>query len=158
NFNIAPLQRIGAGFEAGPPPTRLVIPGAPPAVVLICYEAIFPGRMHPKDKRPEWIATVTNDSWFGDSSGPRQHFDQARLRAIETGLPLARSANSGVSGLIDGTGRVRARIPLYRQGVIDAALPKALAPTLYTRFGDLLFWLIMAGATAAGFSVGRTSR
>lgn len=154
---LAQLAPYDDGFAMGPGPATIDVGGAPFAP-LVCYEAIFPGRMHPKDKRPEWIATVTNDSWFGDSSGPRQHFDQARLRAIETGLPLARSANSGVSGLIDGTGRVRARIPLYRQGVIDAALPKALAPTLYTRFGDLLFWLIMAGATAAGFSVGRTSR
>lgn len=154
---LAQLAPYDDGFTMGPGPATIDAGGAPFAP-LVCYEAIFPGRVHPKEKRPEWIATVTNDSWFGDSSGPRQHFDQARLRAIETGLPLARSANSGVSGLIDGAGRVRARIALYKTGVIDAALPKALRPTLYARLGDLFFWLMMAGAAATGFSIGRTSR
>ncbi|HNR76392.1 MAG TPA: apolipoprotein N-acyltransferase, partial [Parvularculaceae bacterium] len=121
------------------------------AGALICYEAIFPGRVYPKGDRPDWIATVTNDSWFGDSSGPRQHFDQARLRSIETGLPMARSANSGVSGLIDGAGRVVRRIGLYETGVIDAPLPEALPATLYARVGDLLFALMLIGGAFIGF-------
>ena len=90
NLNIAPLQRIGAGFEAGPEPTRLVVPGAPPAVVLICYEAIFPDMIPRGDGRPGWIVMVTNDAWFGGGSGPYQHYAMARYRAIEEGLPVAR--------------------------------------------------------------------
>jgi len=143
------------GFTKGKGPQTLRA-GGPAFAPLICYEAIFPGRIHPRADRPDWIATVTNDSWFGDSSGPRQHFDQARLRAIETGLPMARAANSGVSGLIDAAGRVRARIPLYRQGVIDAALPERLSETLYARVGDLLFWLLMISAAFIGFCLDRT--
>lgn len=136
---LAPYDE-GFAFGAGP----ATISGAGPSfAALICYEAIFPGRVYPKGERPEWIATVTNDGWFGDSSGPRQHLDQARLRSIETGLPMARSANTGVSALFDGAGRLIARVPLYQTGVIDNPLPRALAPTLYQRVGDTLFWLMM---------------
>lgn len=154
---LAQLAPYDDGFDKGAGPATISV-GGPSFAPLVCYEAIFPGRIHPADQRPDWIATVTNDSWFGDSAGPRQHFDQARLRAIETGLPMARSANSGVSGLIDGAGRVRARIALYETGVIDAALPRALPETFYARFGDAVFWLLMAGAGLIGFSVGRTRR
>ena len=138
------------GFAKGRGP-RTIRAGGPAFAPLICYEAIFPGRVYPKGDRPDWIATVTNDSWFGDSSGPRQHFDQARLRSIETGLPMARSANSGVSGLIDGAGRVVRRIGLYETGVIDAPLPEALPATLYARVGDLLFALMLIGGAFIGF-------
>ncbi|NWG91105.1 MAG: apolipoprotein N-acyltransferase, partial [Parvularculaceae bacterium] len=156
-LGLAQLAPYDDGFRRGPGPATISI-GGPPFAALVCYEAIFPGRIYPRDRRPAWIATVTNDSWFGDSSGPRQHFDQARLRTVETGLPMARSANSGVSGLIDGTGRVRARIPLYKTGVIDAALPAPLPPTLYARLGDLPFALMMAAAGFAGFFAGRPAR
>ena len=146
-----------AGFTMGAGP-ETISAGGPAFAPLVCYEAIFPGRVYPKGDRPEWIATVTNDSWFGDSSGPRQHFDQARLRAIETGLPMARSANSGVSGLFDALGREVARVPLYKTGVIDAALPRALPGVFYDRYGDLAFILMMAVAGFFGFFSGRTSR
>lgn len=145
------------GFTPGGGPKTLRAGGTSFAP-LVCYEAIFPGRVYPRNDRPEWIAIVTNDSWFGDSSGPRQHFDQARLRAIETGLPMARSANSGVSGLIDPVGREIARVPLYKQGVIDAALPRALPATVYARFGDLWFFLMLAGAGYFGFFPRRAIR
>lgn len=145
------------GFTKGAGPKTIRV-GGPAFAPLICYEAIFPGRVYPRGDRPDWIATVTNDSWFGDSSGPRQHFDQARLRAIETGLPMARSANSGVSGLIDPVGRVRARVGLYKTGVIDAPLPAPIGATLYAKIGDLFFWLMMAGAAIAGIPLARTTR
>lgn len=145
------------GFTPGEGP-KTIRAGGPAFAPLVCYEAIFPGKVYPESDRPDWIATVTNDSWFGDSSGPRQHFDQARLRAIETGLPMARSANSGVSGLFDALGREVARVPLYKTGVIDAALPRPLPATFYDRYGDLVFWLMMAGAGFFGFFSRRTSR
>ncbi len=154
---LAQLAPYDDGFRKGPGPAIIDV-GGPPFAALVCYEAIFPGAIYPRGKRPGWIATVTNDSWFGDSSGPLQHFDQARLRAIETGLPMARSANSGVSGLIDGAGRVRARIGLYEAGVIDAALPAALPAPLYARLGDLVFWAMMAAAAFFGFFAGRPAR
>ena len=142
------------GFTGGDGPKTIRVGGAAFSP-LICYESIFPGRVYPPGDRPEWIATVTNDSWFGDTAGPRQHFDQARLRSIETGLPMARAANSGVSGLIDGAGRVIDRIGLNSTGVIDAALPEALPTPLYARVGDLLFFLMLIAGAFAGFFAGR---
>lgn len=154
---LAQLAPYDDGFTPGAGPATVRV-GATAFAPLVCYEAIFPGAVYPRGDRPGWIATVTNDSWFGDSSGPRQHFDQARLRAIETGLPMARSANSGVSGLIDPAGRTLARIGLYRQGVIDAPLPAPLPATLYARAGDLIFWLMAAAGAAGVFFSLRTKR
>ncbi len=147
SVGLAQLAPYDEGFAFGAGPKTIAVEG-PPFAALICYEAIFPGRVYPRGARPEWIATVTNDGWFGDSSGPRQHLDQARLRTIETGLPMARSANTGVSALFDGAGRLIARVPLYKTGVIDKPLPRPLAPTLYQRFGDSLFWLMMVSVFA----------
>lgn len=142
---LAQLTPYGdAGFSAGEGP-RVMHAGGPAFAPLICYEVIFPGALYPKGQRPEWLLTVTNDAWFGDTSGPRQHLDMARLRAIETGLPIARSANTGISALIDGKGRMLARIGLYKEGRIEAALPPALPRTLYDRWGDALFWAMGAG-------------
>lgn len=155
---LAQLAPYDEGFAFGAGPTTIAA-GGPPFAALICYEAIFPGRVYPKGERPAWIATVTNDGWFGDSSGPRQHLDQARLRTIETGLPMARSANTGVSALFDGAGRLIARVPLYQTGVIDKPLPQPLAPTLYQRLGDAFFWLMMASVFAlALFPRGRLQK
>lgn len=147
-LGLAQLAPYDEGFAFGEGPKTLSA-GGPPFAALICYEAIFPGRVYPKGERPQWIATVTNDGWFGDSSGPRQHLDQARLRTIETGLPMARSANTGVSALFDGAGRLLERVPLYETGVIDRPLPVALEPTIYQRLGDSLFWGMMAAVFAA---------
>lgn len=147
---LAQLAPYGdAGFAAGGGP-RIVDAGGPTFSPLICYEVIFPGAMYPGAERPQWLVTVTNDAWFGDTSGPRQHLDQARLRSIETGLPMARSANTGISALIDAKGRILARVKLYQSGVIDAALPPALPRTLYDRTGDWIFWLMTAISLAIG--------
>jgi apolipoprotein N-acyltransferase len=125
SFNIAPLRRIGAGFEAGAAPTRLIVPGAPTAVVLICYEAIFPGMIPHGDARPGWIVMVTNDAWFGGGSGPYQHYAMARYRAIEEGLPVARAASGGTSAIVDAYGREVAATTL-RTEYAEAQLPPAL--------------------------------
>jgi apolipoprotein N-acyltransferase len=148
-FNIAPLQRIGAGFAAGAPPSRLVIPDAPPAVVLICYEAIFPGMTPYGDERPGWIISVTNDAWFGNGTGPEQHFAMARYRAIESGLPLARSASGGVSAIVDSFGRT---VRAARGGsAAEAQLPPALSEPPFPRSGQvlLLAFLILIAALRA---------
>ena len=127
---------VPGSFTAGKGPVTLAIPGAPPAAMLVCYEAIFPHNLIEPGKRPGWIVNVTNDGWFGHSTGPYQHLAQARLRAIEQGLPIVRVANTGISAVIDSYGRMRASLPIGTRGVIDSGLPVAAAETVYGRFGD----------------------
>jgi apolipoprotein N-acyltransferase len=123
----------------GPGPRTLALPGLPPFAATICYEAIFPGRLVDEAARPAWMLNVTNDAWYGRSSGPYQHFAIARTRAIEEGLPLVRVANNGISGVIDPAGRVIARTRLNGIGYADIALPEAAAPTFYPRIGEWIF-------------------
>ncbi len=125
----------GGGFSPGDGPKTLSVPGLPTVGPLICYEAIFSGQIVDKAHRPAWLVNVTDDAWFGDSAGPRQHFADARLRAVEEGLPLARDANSGISAIFDAFGRVTASLGLNRDGVLVAPLPGALPATLYSTFG-----------------------
>jgi apolipoprotein N-acyltransferase len=130
-----PIQLVpGDGFGAGSGPATLHLPGLPPVGPLICYEAIFPGQVAASD-RPAWLANVTNDAWFGNSSGPRQHLAAARLRAVEEGLPLARAANTGISAVFDGFGREQGRLGMRETGLVVATLPGALPPTPFARFG-----------------------
>lgn len=126
-----------SGFTPGPGPRLVSAPGLPPFLPLVCYEAIFPQGMHAPEGRAEWIVQITNDAWFGSLSGPYQHLAQARFRAIEQGLPLARAANTGVSAMIDPFGRLSAALPLGARGYIDAPLPGPLPATTYARSGDL---------------------
>jgi apolipoprotein N-acyltransferase len=86
------------------------------------------------------IAVVTNDGWYGDSAGPYQHFFQVRIRAIEEGLPAIRSANTGISGIIDSYGRIVAKSELFEETALDAPLPLPLSPTLFAHTGNGL-WL-----------------
>jgi apolipoprotein N-acyltransferase len=133
---LATLTR--GGFSAGDGPHLVEVAGLPPFLPLICYEAIFPGALAAPEGRAEWLVQVTNDAWFGEAAGPYQHFAQARVRAIEQGLPLARAANTGISAMVDPFGRVVASLPLDDKGYVDALLPGSLPPTLYVRFGDSL--------------------
>ena len=133
-----PLQimlGMGSGFAAGNGPATLHIPGLPPVGVLICYEAIFTGQIVDRDDRPDWLANATNDAWFGNSSGPRQHLAAARLRAIEEGLPLVRAANTGISAAYDAHGRMLGSLPMNVADSILVALPGKLPPTWFSRFG-----------------------
>jgi apolipoprotein N-acyltransferase len=129
------MQLIGVrgGFTAGTGPRLVEIPGAPVASPLICYEIIFPDDVTDLNTRPGWLLNLTNDAWFGTSAGPRQHFDQARTRAVEQGLPVVRAANTGISAIIDPYGRVVAELGLGEEGVIDGKLPRTLPPTLFAR-------------------------
>lgn len=126
----------GGGYSAGPGPVVIAVPGIGLAMPLICYESIFAEEVAAAPQRPRLLVLITNDAWFGTFAGPFQHFEQARLRAIEQGLPMVRVANTGVSGLIDGQGRVLGRIALGQAGALDVALPSALPPTVYARLGD----------------------
>ena len=107
------------------------------ALPLICYEAVFPNAVIDAPERPDFLMQITNDAWFGAFSGPYQHLAQARLRAVEQGLPMIRVANTGVSAMIDPLGRVTAQIPLGEAGWLDAELPAPHAPTFYARTGEV---------------------
>lgn len=150
----------GAGYTAGEEARLMDFgPGLGLARPLICYEAIFPEEIGTA-QRPGWLLQITNDAWFGTLTGPWQHFAQARLRAIEQGLPLVRVANTGVSAVVSATGQVvadvsgaRALLGMDTRGVIDAALPGALPPPLYARTGDLpLVLLLLAGLFLAAMA------
>jgi apolipoprotein N-acyltransferase len=140
------LTKVQGGFIPGTRRRTLAIPNAPRALPLICYEAVFPGDVAPGDDRPGWIVNLTNDGWFGISTGPYQHLQQARLRAIEEGLPVVRAANTGISAVIDPLGRMVARLGLGVEGVLDSSLPSAIQPTIYARSGDIPAAIIVAAA------------
>ena len=130
------LTKVAGGLIAGEARHPMQVPGAPPALPLLCYEAIFPDEVRDAGRARGLAVNLTNDGWFGLSSGPYQHFEQARLRAIEQGLPLVRAANTGISAVVDPLGRIVGSLPLGTEGLLDAPLPKAIAPTVYARFGD----------------------
>jgi apolipoprotein N-acyltransferase len=135
---IPPLTGlIGRGsFEKGQSFTTIALPGLPGFSPLVCYEATFAGEVTGPGARPSWLLNVTNDGWFGVSSGPYQHLVSARLRAVEEGLPMIRAANTGVSAVIDAYGRILASLDMEREGVIDHALPPAREATPYARWHD----------------------
>jgi apolipoprotein N-acyltransferase len=144
---ILPIGKIVGGavdFSAGHGPRTIELPGLPPASPLICYEAIFPGAVVDAAHRPDWLLNVTNDGWYGISSGPYQHFAAARMRAVEEGLPLVRAANTGISGIVDPYGRITESLELGARGVVDGALPKPLPPTLFARLGNGIALGLMA--------------
>ena len=150
---LLPIDRIVPGiadFAPGPGPATMAPAGLPPFAPLICYEAIFADAVPDGPPRPAWLANITNDGWFGRSSGPWQHFQAARLRAVERGLPMVRAANSGISAVIDPLGRVLARLPLGHRGVLDAPLPAPLetAPP-YAAIGEKALFAILLPAFAA---------
>ena len=142
-LGVRSLVHVPADFSAGPSPAPIDVPRAPRAQVLICYESLYPGFTAGGADRPGWIVNVSNDAWFGRTSGPLQHLNLASYRAIETGLPVVRATPTGVSAMIDPWGRIvdHARLDPGESGVIDAWLAQPAAITPYGRFGDLLFWL-----------------
>ncbi|TXN80006.1 apolipoprotein N-acyltransferase [Methylobacterium sp. WL8] len=154
---------VPGGFSAGTLAGQRIldVPGLPPVAATICYEAIFPGAILPAgaagaDRPPGLILNVTNDAWFGDTPGPRQHLAQARLRAVEEGLPLVRDANTGISAVIDAHGRVVAQLPIEQEAVLDADLPvRILGGTLYGRVGDWPFAAMLAACLAGALRARR---
>jgi apolipoprotein N-acyltransferase len=155
------LVHMPDDFSAGPASQPIAPWGAPAVQVLICYEALFPGVTRAgaarAGLRPAWILNVSNDAWFGVTSGPLQHLNIASYRAIEEGLPIVRATPTGVSAIIDAYGRISpgARLGLGGLGVIDAPLPPALESTPYTRAGDLYFavMLLLSGLVASAYRV-----
>jgi apolipoprotein N-acyltransferase len=151
------LVHMPEDFTAGPPPRSLAPEGLPRVQPLICYEALFPELARNAQtkgaERPAWYLNVSNDAWFGPTSGPWQHLNIASYRAIEEGIPMVRSTPTGVSAVIDAYGRTipGARLGQGQTGVIDAALPQPIGKTTYSRLGDLIFafMLLLSGASPA---------
>ena len=136
SLGLMQLTKVPGGFDRGDRRRTLAVPNAPSMLPLICYEIVFPNDIVPAGARPHWIVNLTNDGWFGVSSGPYQHLQQARVRAIEEGLPVVRAANTGISAVIDPLGRVIASLPLGAEGVMDSSLPQRIESPLYARLGD----------------------
>ncbi len=145
-FGIQGLaQSQGTGFSAGTGAPHLTLPDGTSILPLICYEGIFAGQVA-RDvgaERPDMLVLITNDGWFGPVAGPAQHLAQARLRAIETGLPMVRVANTGISALIDPAGRVVRALGMDVDGWFDVPLPAATAAPPYLRWGDWPILLLL---------------
>lgn len=145
-IGLQQLTKMRGGFTAAPKPRPILrLAGLPPILGLICYEAIFPAAVVQGAERPALLVNVTNDGWFGNTTGPRQHLHQARVRAVEEGLPMIRAANNGISAVIDANGRVLAALPLNARGVLDQSIPAPLTPPPYALWGD---WLFLVNALA----------
>lgn len=157
-YGLAPQH--GAGFSAGEGAALMDLGALGRALPLICYEAVFAHDVGAAPARPDFIIHATNDAWFGQHAGPQQHLAQARMRAIEQGLPVARAANTGISAMIDPYGRITASLGMGQAGFVDAPLPQPLAPTLYSRMGDLpvalLTLLLLGAAVLRARTIGRT--
>lgn len=153
-LGISQFVAIPGGFNSGQSSRFLTAPGLPPVLPMVCYESIFPyeiaDRIGSQPLRPGVMLNVTNDGWFGITSGPYQHFAQARLRTIEQGLPMIRAANTGISAILDPYGRTVAIAPLGIEAVVDGGLPKALPPTLFSRYpyaAPIILWIfVLVGA------------
>lgn len=156
-FLIPKLLKLPVGdkdFSSGAGAQTLNWSGLPPVSVLICYEGIFPELAVDIKNRPEWLLNVTNDAWFGISSGPYQHFQMARMRAVEQGLPLVRVANTGITAYIDEYGRIRQYLALGEKGVLDVTLQKSqIHDTIYTRYNYLFTQLLICASMIFGFFI-----
>jgi len=155
---VLPIDKIvpgQGGFVAGPGRRLIRVDGLPALSPLICYEAIFPGRVTPAEERPGWLLNLTNDAWFGNFAGPQQHFAITSTRAVEEGLPMVRAANTGISAVVDPYGRTLRHLGIGVEGVIDSPLPAALAPTPYARWGD---WIPVSLALALLAAAGPLAR
>src|SRR5262249_33497566 len=153
-LGLMQLTKVRGGIIARDSRRNQVAPGAPNFLPLVCYAIVFPGDAAPRSnqtgwvyrhlrrylcwptptttgERPRWLLNLSNDGWSGGSAGPYPHFQQARVRSIEEGLPLVRAANSGISAVIDPLGRIVKSLPMGSEGVLDAPLPQPIAPTPY---------------------------
>lgn len=149
-----PIQVVpGGGFTGGPGPDTLHVGSLPAFGPLICYEAVYPGVLVDEEDRPAWLVNITNDAWFGFSTGPRQHLAAARMRSVEEGLPLMRAANTGITAGFDAYGRELGRLPMGVPGVLVLDLPPPAQPTPFSRFGLAIPVLLAAGLLAAALVV-----
>jgi apolipoprotein N-acyltransferase len=154
------LSRLAPGsvdFDSGPGAQTLNLPLVGRVGFQLCYEMIFSGEVVDRKNRPRFIFNPSNDAWFG-SWGPPQHLAQARLRALEEGLPVLRSTPTGISAVVDAEGRVLHSLPWRTAGVIDAQLPAPKPPTLFARLGNILPLLFALLLAAIAIAVRRKAR
>jgi apolipoprotein N-acyltransferase len=142
--------QLGNGYTAGAGPAVIDLGAYGKMLPLICYEAVFPQDLR-VDARADWLLHITNDAWFGTLTGPFQHAAQARLRAIEQGLPMVRVANTGVTAVYDARGRLRADLPFGIAAHLDSVLPSPLPITPYARHGDRIALVLLACGAALAF-------
>ena len=137
--------------STGPGPRTLDLGPWGKAGVQVCYEIVFSGHVVDRKHRPDYIFNDSNDGWFG-AFGPPQHLAQARLRAIEEGLPILRATTTGISAVIDARGVVRSYLPMHRAGRLDGVVPPAAPPTLFARLGNILplGWALLVRGRAGG--------
>ncbi len=155
-FGIRSMITLPGGFTSGATQDRVItIPNLPAFVSMICYEAIFPSEILDKRVKIEWLVHVTNDAWFGSIAGPQQHLTQARVRAIERGLPLARAANTGISAMLDAKGRLVKTLGLNESGILLSALPPNSGLTIYGRFEEILFGICLMFCFALAVTLNR---
>ncbi len=150
-LGLARLAPGGLDFLPGPGPRTLDLPGFPSAGIQICYEMIFPAAVVDEAHRPAWIVNVSNDAWFG-AWGPPQHLAQARLRAIEEGLPVARVTPTGISAVIDADGRIIGSIGPLVAATLSLRMPPPHPPTPFSRYGhwtSAAFGALILAAAAA---------
>jgi apolipoprotein N-acyltransferase len=148
-IGLEQLTRVRGGFDAGTTPRPLLEASGLRVLPLICYEVIFPSELVQGAERPALMLNVTNDGWFGQTTGPHQHLHQARVRAVEEGIPIVRAANNGISAVIDARGRILGSLGLDVRGTIDSVVPRALTPPPYARYGDWIFLCLFAGMGGA---------
>ena len=151
---ISKLTPGDVDFTPALGPQTVHVPGLPPFGSLICYDVIFPGNVADHANPPDWLLTITNDGWFGTSTGPHQHFASARFRAVEEGIPLIRAANTGITAAVDAYGRVVASLPMGAVATLDVDLPEKLqSPPVFTRFGVLGFLLLSLALGVGGYAL-----
>ena len=140
---LRPITKVITDFQAGEGPKTFNLDKLPPFGLLICYEIIFPHQVADADNRPQWLINLTNDGWYGMSSGPYQHLTAAQLRAVEEGLTIVRAANSGISALISRSGKIITELGLHKRGNLDFKLPQQLSvSTLYSKYGNICFGIM----------------
>lgn len=141
--SLRPITKVISDFQAGEGVKTFAPEGLPPFGMLICYEIIFPHEVADNLNRPKWLINLTNDGWYGKTTGPYQHLASAQLRAVEEGLTIVRAANSGVSAIISRTGKILHTLELHQRGNLDAFLPEKLDTlTPYAKSGNLYFFIM----------------
>ncbi len=159
-LSVIGLSRLVPGdidFVPGPGPRTLALPGFGPVGMQLCYEIVFSGQVVDEAHRPRFLFNPSNDAWFG-RWGPPQHLAQARMRAIEEGLPILRATPTGISAVVAADGRLVASIPAGHAGAIEVPLPAPLPPTPFARVGNAMAGLVVLLLLAAAVAIRRRPR
>jgi len=146
-LGLQAIASVAGGYSAATKRTTLRLENGPVILPLICYEAIFPRELNYEGPEPDALVNITNDAWFGDTPGPWQHFAQARIRAIEQGIPLIRAANNGISAVIDPYGRIITMLKHNETGFTDIDLPEKIVSIWNKKFFKIhvfyIFWILL---------------